>query len=285
MAPSPERQERLGVRLDALGLPVDPLEGAPAQNIEILIVAACKDFELLRLSSQFALLNSGNPVSHMTFVVPEANVAEAWKIATALTTTVPMTVTSEDDLIPRDTRSQVRKVFGDRYGWVLQQLLCVTFVAESREPGVLVLDADTLMLRPRTLLSGNRQVLMRSLEHHQPYFDFLESLDPRFTALRGSHVTHHMLQQPDVMRRILAEFCNGDVAGLAGAVIGRAVSDPLSGVSIDFELYAQGLMTLFPDRYVEAKWCNATIEREAATTSKIEELSAHYASVSLHDYL
>lgn len=282
---SSERRDRLEDRLKALRLPVDPLHGQTAPEIEVLLVAAAKDFSLLPLAARSALQHAGHPLSKVTFVVPERDLVGAEAIAATLDDISDLAVVSEDDVIPATTRSALRAAFADRYGWVLQQLLCVASVAESSAAGVLVLDADTVLLRPRVLLSGGRQVLMRSLEHHDPYFAFLETLDARFVGARGSHVTHHMLQQPEVMRAILAAVCGGDVESLARSVCAGSRGGSVSQVSIDYELYAQGLLALFPDRHVDTKWCNVVVNRDRLGSGELDRLAEHYCSVSLHDYV
>jgi hypothetical protein len=280
-----ERRERLEDRVRALRLPVDPLAGQPMPSIEVLLVAAPKDFALLGSVTRHSIANAGNPVSHVTFIVPEAATDQASKIAEALNSSVTVEVVSEDDVIDSHTRDLVLATFGERYGWILQQLLAVAHVSTASSAGVLVLDADTLLLRPRVLLTGTRQVLMESLEHHYPYFEFIESLDSRFAGARASHVTHHMLQQPDVTRSILAEFCGGEVGALARLVCERTARTTVSAVCVDYELYAQGLIALFPERAIRAKWSNATVGRRAATDTSLRALAKRYCSVSLHHYV
>jgi len=279
-----KRRDQFEERVRALRLPIDPLAGGSTPPIDLLVVAAPKDFSLLELATRSALANAGNPISNVTFVVPAAALAGAEAIATRLMGDVSVKVTSEDDVIPIEDRNLLYNAFGSRYGWILQQILCVAGVSKSNSAGVLILDADTLLLRPRVLLSGNRQILMSSLEHHYPYFEFLESLSPHFRGMQTSHVTHHMLQQPEVSRSILEEFCGGDISSLVRLIAERRTNSTASAVCVDYELYGQGIRLLYPDRVLSAKWSNISVERRATSPRKIESMANFYCSASLHDH-
>lgn len=285
---SADRVEGLSARLDALRLPVNPLEGAEADPLELLVVAAPKDFTVLPLCLAGAAANAGHPITSAILIVPESGVAEARAIVAA--SGLPGAVVQcEDEVLDESIRDGIRRAYDPRYGWVLQQLLCVAHVARSDAAGVLVLDADTVLTRSRVMLRGARQLLAVSLERHQPYYDFLVSLSPRFAGAQGSHVTHHMVQQPEVMRGVLDLVGHGDVESLADHVI--AAADPAipSAVSLDYEMYAQGLRILFPEREVPAKWSNAMAPRsvvgaDPSLAGLTREFSGYY-SVSLHDHV
>ena len=279
-----KRIEQFEERVRALRLPIDPLAGRSTPPIELLVVAAPKDFSLLELATRSALVNAGNPILNVTFVVPAAALADAEAIATRLLGDASVKVTSEDDVIPIEDRNLLFNAFGPRYGWILQQVLCVAGVSESNSAGVLILDADTLLLRPRVLLSGNRQILMSSLEHHYPYFEFLESLSPHFRGMQTSHVTHHMLQQPEVSRSILEEFCGGDISSLVRLIVERRTNSTASAVCVEYELYAQGIRLLYPERVLSAKWSNISVDRRVASSRNIESMANFYCSASLHDH-
>jgi hypothetical protein len=285
LATTGDRRRRLIQRIEALRLPVNPLEGSAASPIELVIIAAAKDFNLLKLSVESVLANGGSPITRVTLVVPTPGIPHAESIATGITHNAPIEVVSEDDLIsPRD-RELLGETFGSRYGWILQQFLCIASVVKSNAGGVLVQDADTALLRSRVLLSGKQQLLMSSLELHRPYFDFLSTLSPHFSDLQGSHVTHHMLQQPEVSRRILAEFCGGDLSALVSHVVRRHSRLASSAVCIDYELYAQGLLLLYPERVIPAKWSNVAVPRAKLPQFSNSPLSKKYCSASFHDYL
>ena len=67
------------------------------------------------------------------------------------------------------------------YGWVLAQYLKIWTVATSESEGVLVLDADTLLLSPRIFLDrSGKQILTPSVEFHRTYYAFLANADPFF---------------------------------------------------------------------------------------------------------
>lgn len=284
---SADRVRGLSARLDALRLPVNPLDGPGSAPLELLVVAAPKDFAVLPVCFAGAVANAGHPLTSATLIVPESGMDEARDIVAG--SAVPASVVQcEDEVLDESIRVDLRRAYGPRYGWVLQQLLCVAHVARSDAAGVLVLDADTVLTRSRVMLRGARQLLAVSLERHQPYYDFLVTLSPRFSGAQGSHVTHHMVQQPEVMQGVLDLVAQGDVESLAERVI--AAADPAipSAVSLDYEMYAQGLRILYPEREVPVKWSNAMAPRiSIGADSSLAELTRQfsgYYSVSLHDH-
>jgi len=279
------RRRQINERMSTLRLPVDPLLGHQPSPLEVVIVAAGKDFRTLPYSAASALHRTGHPIEKLSLIVPGKDVAAARRIASSLTSTALVVVVSEDEILEASLRNDLRVKFASRYGWILQQFLCLEAVTRSDAPGVLLIDADTILMRPRVLLAEGVQVLFESLEHHEPYYRFLQELSPIFTQMVGSHVTHHMLQQPDILRSILMTTSDGSVTELARHVVEHADTREPSGVSLDYEFYAQGALELFPERIVKAKWANRHVRPPEAgplNRWKPNRMSKKYCSISAH---
>jgi hypothetical protein len=279
------RRRQIIERMSTLRLPVDPLSGHQPSPLEVVIVAAGKDFGTLPYSAASALHRTGHPIAKLSLIVPERDVAAARRISVSLDTNTPLVVISEDDVLDDTLKQELLVRFTSRYGWILQQLLCLEAVAQSHSLGVLVLDADTVITRPRVLLAEGVQVLFESLEYHEPYYDFLRVLNPVFTEMTGSHVTHHMVQQPDVLRAILSMASIGSVTELARRVMEHVDPREPSGVSLDYEFYAQGALKLFPERIVKAKWANRYVsppESRHPDEWQPTRKGRNYCSISAH---
>lgn len=92
----------------------------------------------------------------------------------------------------------------NRSGWILQQLFKFysPLIVPDISPNVLVLDADTIFLKPVSFLNPlNGAYFTESGELHEPYFRHAERLIPGFQkVLTHSAVAHHMLlQKPAVL--------------------------------------------------------------------------------------
>jgi hypothetical protein len=259
--------------------------------IELLIVAAEKDFWLLREVSGAAIRNSINPIESLTIVVPDSARS---RIPNLEDLGVEVFVIDEETLLSKQLLDELRATMGTRSGWLLQQYLTIKFVEESRARGVLTIDADTFLLQKTLWLdSQGRQVLHVSSEFEPQYYRFLHHLRISELAPEHTHVTHHMLMQPDLLRAIFKS------AGISGSedVLKRALSYCMAyGQSVfclEFELYAQGCKKLFRYQLELLKFGNRSVRvrREAAmkdlstltksSKNKFRTLSAHsYAQVT-----
>jgi len=96
----------------------------------------------------------------------------------------------------------------NRLGWYYQQLLKI--YAPITIPGissnVLIIDADTVFLRPTKFLNKkNGGLYAYDTRIHTPYFTHMEKLVPELTRVfpKLSGICHHMLLQRDVIIHLL----------------------------------------------------------------------------------
>lgn len=169
-------------------------------QIEILIAAAEKDFDIINCTIEAAILSSLNPVSLVKVVVPRASVAVASESLSPIAE-----VHSEDDFLPIDLLNAASRFQPiGRAGWVAQQLIGLYGAWSSDSRGVLVLDSDTLLAGTRVWLTNSGiQPLSFSYEYHQPY----ESHASRVWGKRHRHhflsyITHYMMMQPDILKKM-----------------------------------------------------------------------------------
>lgn len=279
-------------RYHANRLPIQAvcLELNSPPEIEIIINSTLKDFNHLEEIIKVAVANSINKVNGISIAVPVEYVKVCEEAITGLVE-FPISVISEDDFLTDTIRSAIRRMSNVRYGWILQQFLTVDRVLKSNAKGVLQINSDTYILRPQLWLDqGNRQVLMESLEYHQPYYTLLNKLDSRFKLSPTTHITHHMLFQPEIFRKILQEFQIDNVQDLVTWVETNSYFDKgnHSAICIEFELYAQGLKILFPELVAEVKFSNYA---QASDISNFEfkkllkQKARNYNSMSCHSYL
>ncbi len=267
-----------------------PCAGGDYPAIEILFVTTKKDFEVLVHSIRAAQESTIHHLRSTTAViVPDVEYGEASKLLSQGFADVR--VLRESDFLTFEQMSRIRNRFGERSGWVIQQLLKVEYVSRSQQMGVLIVDSDTLLLNPRIWLDkSGRQLLSPSWEWHQPYYDFLENAGFEVGSLNQSFVSHHMLMQPQHMRNARLFLGWQDLDFLIEYLILKSNPHAQSPFCIEYELYAQYMLKFHPEKITLAKWSNIGISREARQLDTQirfikSSLSSKFASVSLHGYL
>lgn len=99
-----------------------------------------------------------------------------------------------------------------RVGWILQQFLKVysIFVIPNISTNVLIVDADTIFLRPVKFQdpATNAGLYNPGSEYHLPYFKHLERVLPDFKRVfeEYSGISHHMLFQKSVMDELFSQI-------------------------------------------------------------------------------
>lgn len=271
-----------------------PLTGAVGEDasetfIDLLIVAASKDFEIIGFAIDSAVSRSINPVKTVTVVVPTSEVRSAENALANLE--VRAHVVDEQTLLPAEFISAIFRAFGARGGWILQQFLKLEYVLQSEAKGVLVLDADTVLLNSQTWLdSSGMQALHLSTEFNPSYYEFLGQLGFELADSHPTHVTHHMLMQPGLLRSIFARLRISGVSDLFERVLEFCHRHKTNSVSIDYELYAQGVTRYFPEKIALQRFGNKTIISNGAplTRAYVSDLvrrnRATFNSLSFHSY-
>jgi hypothetical protein len=274
---------------ETLQLPVDPLDGQPPAPIEILVVVAPKDFRTLPLVLESALRRSSNPVTSVVAVTTQEGLFRCRQIVGEVAGDVRTKVLAENEVLGEFARRRLRERFGSRYGWVLQQILTIECAAESRAAGVWVIDADTVTLRARTLLTeSGLQILTPTIEYHSDYYDFLRDHGICVRRPRYSFVPHWMVMQPAIAKSAMAALGCRNGADLAVLVADRA-GEGDAPVSVDYELYAQHAMNNWANLVKLARWSNATSALDLTSTlPNFDNLVSRYrnfASISFHSHL
>jgi hypothetical protein len=271
-------------------LKISPIVISPNQSppIEILFVSTRKDFEVLPFAVNYAMkATSQHELVGVYIVVPESDV----ELCQSIFLDTNVNIISENQYISDDEFKSISQRFSKRSGWVIQQILKVRFVGNSKSAGVLIVDSDTLLLRPRFWFSlDGSQSLMPTWEYHTPYYVFLNkvgisSLRPKYTF-----VSHHMLMQPEILRKALAAANWNSDSDLIEAILRDSNENEDSPFCIEYELYAQYLIRSHIEKVKLDKWCNIGISRKKLPAVELKQATMlnkyeGYFSISLHSYL
>lgn len=272
----------------------DPLRSAtPPPRIDALVPCAEKDLPTLPLVIASIHSASVNPVDRVVVVVRRDLLQRARAAMDA-----ECDLVAEEDLLDEATRNLVDSIVpADRRGWVVQQLAKFEVVASSPREGVLVVDADTVMLRPRTWLTDSRQLLVPVHEFHSPYEQHFQRFFGRTErAATVSWVAHHQLMRPPTVRAMFGLAKNERSRRLGEWVAAADFSQP-SALS-EYHTYGRWLETRAPDGYALGRWGNKAVPRTsvedlgalpvAGASDGVRRLRREFptsVSISMHAYL
>jgi hypothetical protein len=130
-------------------------------------------------------------------------------------------ITISETLFPF-SKTDVEKYHGPtmRCGWYLQQLfkLYSGIVIPDILDKYLVIDSDTLFLKPTTFIENNKMLFNISTEYHEPYFVHMYLLHKSLLKQidYASGICHHMIFQTDCIKQLFElienehndKFCN-----------------------------------------------------------------------------
>lgn len=275
----------------AISLPSTQIQNSVENpKIEILCVAAGKDLNLLPLVLTQAVEMSANKVTKITVITRSIDITRCKETLEKSDIQTAWEVLDEEIQISSTLRAEIKENFGVRYGWVLQQFLAVEYILKSKSAGVLLVNADTILLREMIWMNEKKeQVLMASTEYHPPYYRLLAKLIGISKRSFHTHITHHMLFQPSVFREIFDYWKIGNIHDLAYWIFKNSEKNNPSPLCIEFELYAQGMRIIHPERVKLRKFANTTWKRNQKSLNEVIRIiqtgdSPKWNSISLHDY-
>ena len=259
-------------------------------EIELLLVSTRKDSETVPQVIEYAIKHSRNKVTRISIIVPENQVPFFSSLIEKEEYSGLVEIISEDVQLKSSDRQLIKDIMGNRYGWTLQQFLTVSFCLESSARGVLAVNSDTVILQDQTWLdSKGKQILMESFEFNPDYYDLIKKVNPKFDNLNSSHITHHMLFQPELLKSCLRYFGVDDLSSFIRLLLKHVNPESASPICAEFEPYAQFLRKTSSDRVEMIKFSNIGIQRprDIALVDLIQkyENQKNYNSISFHSWM
>ena len=261
----------------SLAQPADPLMVGSAPVIDIVIPCHQKDFDLLNLTIEAARKCVLNPIGQVKLITNPDFVID-------LTERFPnCQVLSETDFLTAEIIEKIKNnVPSERRGWVVQQIVKFNASLEGSEQASLVLDADTILIRPRVWLDCHEvQILCISEEYHKPYFNHYELVFGD-AIVPWSFVTHHQLMQKKVLKLMFGGEKNSLIPWLDKADFTS------SSALCEYHTYGHWLTSNRPEMVSYAKWNNTAKKIDPASVSVYSDFAldlSKYFSVSCHSYL
>lgn len=256
-------------KINASGLPID-----------ILIPVIPRDLQVLPLVVESARKYIRHPINMIYVISPHDDLIKD------KCEELGLIYINEKDVIPE-------WVFGidytpkgqDRKGWIIQQLIKMSAFQISASNDVLILDADTVYIRDIIFHNMESYYLYYSGEYHQPYRDTYSQLTGLQARYYFSFVSHGMLFNREVMRKLqqLIEVKTGKK--WLNAIIDNLPPEQGAGFS-EYETYGNYLYYC-TDKVVHIDYYqNLSLSRKKL--APLNALSSHYSkyynSVSFHHY-
>lgn len=171
----------------------------------------------------------------------------------------------------------------NRSGWIFQQLLKLHVDQVSSKEYIFVIDADTILTRPKALISGGKTIFDFSDEFHLPYYKSFEKLTGLKHKIPISLVSHMMLFEKSGLKAFRNHVENKFQIKFVEAILRNLDRNETSGFS-EFETY--GNFYLISKRNYKFKyWYNISHQ---LISERANEFTAsktnNFNSKSFHSY-
>jgi hypothetical protein len=256
-------------------VPIDPLRdlGCRETSLTVLIPCSAKDFGILSKVIKEARLNIKNQIFEIVVVTPDANLLPKGL--------GQVRVLSDKHFLEQPKIKNLLDGLHFDSGWIRQQLIKILFCLEDSADNVLILDADTILRKPKTFVSGKIQLLSFAYEYHVPYIRHMKQFSPKIQDFGLTFVTHHQLWQKDVV----SEIWSGKRLGEWLSSLDR---DELSPIS-EYNTYGMYMYNFHCDRVKLSRFANDQFSRKLLNQSDSEltevcSIFPNSCSISVHSY-
>ncbi|GBF77209.1 hypothetical protein PA598K_05744 [Paenibacillus sp. 598K] len=183
------------------------------------------------------------------------------------------------------TKSDIRyrSARWERSGWLYQQLLKLGGAKLVSASHYLVIDADTILIRPHRFLTPKGKTIFYTRNWSQPeYFATYRKLLGREPA-RTSFVTHYMLFETAKVRRLKQTIEARHGKSWYRAILGSMNLNKQFAFS-EFETYANYHLSSSPGRQIlkPARNRSLSLRPSELSPARLRQLAARYRSLSFH---
>ncbi|MFH2069035.1 MAG: DUF6492 family protein [Candidatus Omnitrophota bacterium] len=246
-------------------------------KLDVLIPVVEKDLDVLPYAIDGARKNIKHPLGEIIIVAPDSG-----KIKT-LCEMKGCRFVNEDTVLPI-TKSDVKfeRKGINLSGWLFQQLLKLSGDTICSQKYYLVLDADTVLLRPQVFLHSGKTLFNYSDEYRKDYFVTYENLLGEKPVSAVSFISHYMLFEKEKVQKLKEAIETRSGMKWYDAVIREAGAGDAS--FSEYETYANFALSRFPGEATVNYWFNFSLFREALPEMErvIQTLSRRYKSASFH---
>lgn len=247
-------------------------------KIDVLIPAIEKDLRTLPFVIDGVKKNVKHPIGEIIIVAPNS------KKIKNLCMRKGCRFVNENSVLPITKKNiNYRTNRWNRSGWLFQQLLKLSGDSLCSQKFYLVIDADTVLIRPHVFRQNQKTVFYYRNWSHAEYFKTYKKLLGKKKAARSSFVTHYMLFEKSKVSALKRAIESKHKTSWYTAII-RSIDKSKQITFSEFETYGNFLCSTYPGQFILKKALNKALSRNVTKISKlnVKKLSKKYRSISLH---
>ena len=190
----------------------------------------------------------------------------------------------EDTVLPLTKKKiHYRSKTWDRSGWLFQQFLKLSGDTLCTSDYYLVIDADTVFIRPHRFTSGEKTVFYCRNWSQNEYFKTYKKLMGSKPSSSSSFVTHYMLFEKAKVAQLKRAIESKHHTNWYSAIL-RSMNKSKQFAFSEFETYGNFLHSTNPHQLVLKPALNKSLNMSVTQISKsqIAHLAKRYRSISFH---
>lgn len=223
------------------------LEGPPRQDFDLVLVASAQNVEVVARYLPFYLRNIAP--RRIVLVTRKAEGLEERFAALG----GEVVVMDEDHVLEGLTFEAVKALCPAQTGWYFQQFLKMAYALRCADARYLVMDGDTVPLRPLRFREGGKSVLLYKGEYYPPYFAMIEKLfgGEIQKSTEFSFIAECMLVDTAIMREVLRRIEDNQALGEGSfyvKILNAVEKKGMAGCDFsEFETYGNYVHTKYRD--------------------------------------
>lgn len=245
-------------------------------KIDVIIPVIEKDLNILPYAIKGICKNVKHPIADIKIIAPKSE-----KILNFCKKYHCIYI-NEDSVLPiKKTNIFCTKNKIDRSGWIFQQFIKLSEHLSSCEH-YLVVDADTVLIRPQIFARGTKALLLTGDDYFPPYYKMYKSLFGYKKTSNNSFVCNQMLFSKKRVFELKKEIESHTNQSWYNAIIDRL--NFLNNVSFsEYETYGNWMLKNYKNEIIREYWFNKAISRRKL--KNFQELKEKYKSISFQHYL
>lgn len=252
-------------------------------TIDIFMPTLEKDSTMLGNAIDYARKNIKHPISNI-YIVGPSNSDKLKKIAKEKS----CIFVDEKNILNID-KKEINYFYNgfNKSGWIYKMLLNLNADKICKQNNILVLDSDTLFIRPQTFIYKDKVLFNMSDEYHPPYYRANKRIFGIKHNTSRSFITHYMLFDSRVLKKYRNYLESKWHKKWYRAIIDNLDKSTAMAFA-DYESYADFFIVNNPRKYELNYWSNLSYEIDSLNKlDKVIEYALSrgiYNSVSLHNF-
>ncbi|BAU26331.1 hypothetical protein DFP93_11040 [Aneurinibacillus soli] len=247
-------------------------------KIDVLIPVIEKDLKVLPFVIDGVRKNVKHPIENILIVAPPSEKIKK------LCRQKRCKFINENSVLPitkKDIKYRTNK--WDRSGWLFQQLLKLSGDSLCSQKFYLVIDADTVLIRPHRFRQNQKTVFYCRNWSRAEYFRTYKKLMGKRATAPTYFVAHYMLFEKSKVKKLKRTIAAKHNTSWYSAII-RSINKSKQITFSEFETYGNFIYANYPGQFVIKKTLNRSLQRNVTNLTRLNtsRLAKKYRSISLH---